>query len=79
MFVCKSIGLCVLCVCKCMCESNQSTSKNHVLCVISKFKVLLHITHSKVLLILWYQGSTSLETETETFIDSDNNNNYKWT
>ena len=42
--------------------SNQSNSRKpcHPFQIFSKFDALLHNTHSKVLLVLRYQGSTSL-------------------
>ena len=60
MFVILFVPVCPLRVCLCV-TLNQNTSKNHAISVkTSKFDVLLDKTHSKVLLELMYQGSTSL-------------------
>ena len=51
-----------LCACECMCVmSNQSTSKNsHYVSGLQKLDTLLHITHSKVFLVI-YQGLTCVD------------------
>lgn len=61
LYVCKSIGPFVsyMCLSRYL-ISNRSTSKKHVF-VSSLFDVLLHKIHSKVLLVLSYQRSTSLD------------------
>ena len=48
-------------VCLCLCViSNQSTSKKPYVLDLSKHDALLHKTHSKVLLVLRYQGLTQI-------------------
>ena len=46
-------------MCVCDIKSNESTSKKpHYVSDLSKLDALLHKTHSKVNLVIWYQGST---------------------
>ena len=49
--------VCAVCLCMRV-ISNQCTGKKlHFLSDLSKLDTLLHKTHSKGLLVLWYQGS----------------------
>ena len=58
LYGCVSLQVPVYILCLCMCViSNQSTSKKtYYLSDLSKLDSLMHKTHSKVLLVLWYYG-----------------------
>ena len=57
-----SIGPCLSCECFPVCDikSDYQQQPRHPCQTFSKFDALLQKTHSKVLLVLTYQGSTSL-------------------
>ena len=62
--MCESIGHCVYCVCVsllvCMIKVKMLAKPISLCQTYNKFDAFLHKTHSKVYLVLRYQGSTNV-------------------